>query len=413
MRNAVPPALRFWLKFKRVQFLAKLRQARREDDVEHDRLPRANTAGKEHGLNVIVFDDRIPTPDRDSGSLRMFSILKSLVKLGQPAFISLSKLRQPEYERMLNEAGVEVVSWTDYRKVLKRRPFQVALFSRPDVAGALLSSIKRTSPGIKTIYDTVDVAFLRLEREYRVVADKHFARLARRYKKLETRLARSCDQVWCVTPEDQFALSQEVPSARFEIIPNIHPLQDRGESFVARRGLVFIGNFLHRPNEDAVHFFMREIYPIVREAVPGVTISIVGSDPTSAITAYGSENVTVTGYVPDVNPIFHSCRVFVAPLRFGAGMKGKIGQALSYGVPVVTTSVGAEGMGLVHGREALIADKAEDFAEALISVYNDAALWQRLSDQGVSHIARHFTPPVVEEKIHQAIQTLCSSDESR
>jgi glycosyltransferase involved in cell wall biosynthesis len=343
----------------------------------------------------------------------MFSILKSLVKLGQPAFISLSKLRQPEYERMLNEAGVEVVSWTDYRKVLKRRPFQVALFSRPDVAGALLSSIKRTSPGIKTIYDTVDVAFLRLEREYRVVADKHFARLARRYKKLETRLARSCDQVWCVTPEDQFALSQEVPSAKFEIIPNIHPLQDRGESFVARRGLVFIGNFLHRPNEDAVHFFMREIYPIVREAVPGVTISIVGSDPTSAITAYGSENVTVTGYVPDVNPIFHSCRVFVAPLRFGAGMKGKIGQALSYGVPVVTTSVGAEGMGLVHGREALIADKAEDFAEALISVYNDAALWQRLSDQGVSHIARHFTPPVVEEKIHQAIQTLCSSDESR
>jgi glycosyltransferase involved in cell wall biosynthesis len=229
-----------------------------------------------------------------------------------------------------------------------------------------------------------------------VVGEKKLAQLARRYKKLETSLARACDQVWCVTPEDQSALAREVPAARFQVIPNIHPLQDRGADFAARRGLVFIGNFLHRPNEDAVHYLMQEIYPLVREAVPGVTLSIVGSDPPPSIAAYGSENVTVTGYIPDVNPIFQSCRVFVAPLRFGAGMKGKIGQALSYGVPVVTTSVGAEGMGLEPGNEALIADSAEAFAAACINVYHDAALWQGLSDQGFSHIARHFTPPVVE-----------------
>jgi glycosyltransferase involved in cell wall biosynthesis len=408
----MPPGLRFWLKLKRAQVLAKFRGVE-PNHLVPDSHPPADAVDSGSGLNVIVFDDGVPTPDRDAGSARMFLILKSLVKLGRPVFISLSNLRQPEYERLLNQAGVETARWMDYRQVLKGRRFQAALLSRPEVAGALLPSIKGAVPRIKTIYDTVDIAFLRLEREYRVVGDKQLARQARRFKKLETRLARSCDQVWCVTPEDQATLAQEVPSASFEIIPTIHPLQDRGENFAARRGIVFIGNFLHRPNEDAVHYLMQKIYPIVREAIPGVTLQIVGSNPPPAITAYGSEDVTVTGYVPDVSPIFHGCRAFIAPLRFGSGMKGKIGQALSYGVPVVTTSIGAEGMGLEDGSEALIADRTEDLAEALIRVYNDAALWQRLSDRGFSHIERNFTAQIIEEKIHQAIQTICNVSETR
>jgi glycosyltransferase involved in cell wall biosynthesis len=412
LRDALPPALRFWLKFKREQIHAKWRKLRGREHLEEYALPSEKLVDNNPGLHVIVFDDHIPAPDQDSGSARMFLILKSLVKLGQPVFISLSNLRRPEYESMLNEAGVEIVPWTDYKRVLKRRRFQAALFSRPDVAGALMSSVRRTAPQIKTIYDTVDIAFLRLEREYQLTGTEKVAHAARRYKTLETRLARSCDQVWCVSPEDQAALEQEAPSARFEIIPNIHPLQDRGENFAARWGLVFIGNFLHRPNDDAVHYFMHEIYPLVQEAIPGVKLFIIGPSAPPAIAAYGSEDVTVTGYVPDVTPIFHSCRVFIAPLRFGAGMKGKIGQALSYGLPVVTTRIGAEGMGLENGSEALIADGAREFAEALISVYNDAASWQRLSDHGYSHIARYFTPQVVEAKIHQAIKTLCDPDQS-
>ena len=412
LRETLPAALRFWLKFKREQFLAKWRKVRGRDHSEQDTFPPTRAVDSRPGLHVIVFDDRIPAPDRDSGSARMFLILKSLVKLGQPVFISLSNLRRPEYERILNQAGVEIVPWIDYKRVLKRRRFQAAMFSRPDVAGALLPSIKRTAPQIKTIYDTVDIVFLRLEREYQLTGSEQVAHAARRYKTLETRLARSCDRVWCVTAEDRAALAQEAPSARFEIIPNIHPLQDRGKNFAARQGLVFIGNFLHRPNADAIHYFMQEIYPLVREAIPAVTLFIVGDNALPELAAYASNEVTITGHIPDVDPIFQSCRVFIAPLRFGAGMKGKIGQALSYGLPVVTTSVGAEGMGLENGSEALIADGAREFAEALISVYQNAALWQRLSDRGYDHVARHFTPEVVEEKIHHAIKTICDLNET-
>ena len=412
LRDALPPALRFWPKFKREQFLAKWRKVRRRDHSEQDALQPARAVDNRHGLHVIVFDDRVPAPDRDAGGARMFLILKSLAKLGQPVFISMGQFQRPEYERQLRKEGVEVAPWIDYQRLLKERRFHVALLSRPDVAGALLRSIKRAAPGIKTIFDTVDIAFLRLEREYQLTGDEKVAQATRRYKKLETRLARSCDQVWCVTAEDQAALAREAPSARFEIIPTIHPLQDRGKSFAARQGLVFIGNFLHRPNTDAIHYFMQEIHPLVREAIPAVKLFIVGDHAPPELSAYASNEVTITGYVADVDPIFQSCRVFIAPLRFGSGIKGKIGQALSYGLPVVTTPIGAEGMSLENGSEAIIADEAREFAAALIRVYQNAELWQRLSDHGYNHITRHFTPEVVEEKIHQAIKTICDLNET-
>ena len=189
LRDALPPALRFWLRFKREQFIASWRQVRRGDHSQPDSLPLASSVHNRLGLNVIVFDDRIPAPDRDSGSARIFLILKSLAKLGRPVFISMSRFQRPEYERQLRKEGVEVAPWVDYQRLLKERRFQVALLSRPDVAGALLRSVKRAAPGIKTIYDTVDIAFLRLEREYQLTGSNKVAQTARRYKAW-TRLAR-------------------------------------------------------------------------------------------------------------------------------------------------------------------------------------------------------------------------------
>lgn len=394
--DGLPPGVRFWLKLKREQF----RERRRRDPSNAEF---ARVSGDNEGLRIIVFDDHIPVPDRDAGSARMQLILKALAEMGSCTFISVSKLARPEYERRLREEGVEIARLVDYQRLLKARRFDVALMSRPDVAAALLPSIKRTAPGTKTIFDTVDIGFVRLEREFRLTGDKRTARAARRYKKLETRLTRACDQVWCVTEEDEKALAREAPDAQFAIIPTIHPLQDRGRSFAERDGLVFIGNYLHRPNVDAVHYFMREIYPIVREAHPGLRLSIVGDHAPADIAAYASDSVTVTGYLADVDPLFQACRIFIAPLRFGSGIKGKIGQALSYGLPVVTTSIGAEGMGLGNGQEAIIADNAREFAEGVIRLYTDAELWQTLSDNGYHHVAQHFTPEVVEETIHEAI----------
>lgn len=395
--EALPPGLRFWLKLKREQ----LRERRRQSPSPADDFARMNV--ENDGLRIIVFDDHIPVPDRDAGSARMQLILKALAEMGSCTFVSLGKLARPEYERQLREEGVEIANLIDYQRLLKTRRFDVALMSRPDVAAALLPSIKRTAPETKTIFDTVDIGFVRLEREFRLNGDKRVARAARRYKKLETRLTRSCDQIWCVTEEDQKALAREAPEAHFAIIPTIHPLQDRGQRFAERKGLFFIGNYLHRPNVDAVHYFVREIYPAVRETLPALKVFIVGDHAPPEITNYASDDVTVTGYLADVSPLFQSCRIFIAPLRFGSGIKGKIGQALSYGLPVITTSIGAEGMGLTHGRDAIVADGAHEFAEGMIKLYTNAELWQTLSDNGYHHVSQHFAPEVVVRKIRKAI----------
>jgi GT2 family glycosyltransferase/glycosyltransferase involved in cell wall biosynthesis len=395
----------------REKFHEKWREVLERDHFAPGEVTLERAANRKAGVNVLVFDDRFPTPDRDAGSARMALILKALARLGQCTFISLGKLRQPEFERQLRGEGVEIAPSIDYKRLLKTRRFDVALLSRADVAGGLLNSIKRTAPRIKTIFDTVDIAFVRLEREFELAGDKQTARAARRYKRLERRLAQSCDQVWCVTAEDQAALAREAPAARFAIVPTIHPLQDRGKSFAEREGLIFIGNYTHRPNVDAVQFFMREIYPKIERALPGIKVFIVGDSAPPEFAEYQSDEITVTGYVADVGSLFQRCRIFIAPLRFGSGIKGKIGQALSYGLPVVTTSMGAEGMNLENRREVLIANGADEFAAGVIDLYSDAALWQQLSDNGYRHTAKHFAPEIVEEKIRAAIDAVLSESQ--
>jgi glycosyltransferase involved in cell wall biosynthesis len=130
-----------------------------------------------------------------------------------------------------------------------------------------------------------------------------------------------------------------------------------------------------------------------------VRLNIVGSDMPADIQRLKAKDVEPLGYVPDVNPLFEQARVFVAPLRHGAGMKGKVGHALSFGLPVVTTSIGAEGIGLISGETALISDDPDEFANMVARLYTDEGLWTRLSSSGRELIASRFSEGVVKEKL--------------
>ncbi|MBA2340485.1 MAG: glycosyltransferase, partial [Pyrinomonadaceae bacterium] len=397
----------------RHQFVEKWKETLRHEHLENDPDNVEIVANRRRGPRILVFDKEMLMPDRDSGSLRMQLILKSLTRRWRPVFIPLYASNAPKYEKLLGKDGIEVVELADYKRLIKEGDVYAVILSRAAVADALLPTIRKLDHSIKIIFDTVDVHFLRLEREYELTGNEEYAEEAMLLKKQETHMARLSDQVWCVTEDDKKVLEREAPGANFEIIPNIHALHGRGKSFAEREGLLFIGNFNHRPNNDAVHFFMKEILPRLKERIPGVKFHLVGSNMSDEVTKYNSEDVVVMGYVPDVAPLFHSCRVFVSPLRYGGGMKGKIGQAISYGLPVVTTAIGAEGMGLRHNHEALIADETENFIEAVCQAYTDAQLWQRLADNGYRHIQDSYTPRVVEEKIRVAIEQLGKRGEKR
>ncbi|HEX8096567.1 MAG TPA: glycosyltransferase [Pyrinomonadaceae bacterium] len=395
----------------RGKFFEKWRGVLERDQQEEDPARAGMAADRRRGPRVIVFDDRVPTPDRDAGSARMAIILETLAKWARPVFVYFSQAPSPEYERVLWKAGVETIAAVHYRGLMKERRFDLAVVSRPEVAETVLGPLRRDGR-VKIIFDTVDARFVRLKREAEITGDRDLAEAGVRYRKLEGRLARASDQLWCASAEDKKAMSEFIPAERIEVVTTIHPLRGRGRPYAERDGLLFVGNLHHRPNSDGVHYFVKEIFPLVREAVPGIKLAVVGANVSPEIAAHGSEDVDVKGYVPDIEPLFQAARVFVAPVRFGAGIKGKIGDAMSYGLPVVTTSVGAEGFGITDGEEALIADGPREFAEAVIRVYRERGLWQRLSDKGYRHIEESYTPRAVGEIINAAVRRLLQKDSS-
>ena len=162
---------------------------------------------------------------------------------------------------------------------------------------------------------------------------------------------------------------------------------------------MFIGGFEHTPNVDGVLWFVEHVLPSVARSIPDVVLHVVGSKAPEEIRRLDSRHVKVAGFVPDVDPVFDAARVFVSPLRYGAGMKGKIGQAMCAGLPVVTTSVGSEGMLLVDRQNAMVTDDPAAFAAAVVEVYRDPELWTRLSRSGRRHVEAHFSAAAVRPRL--------------
>ncbi len=360
-----------------------------------------------------MFDERVPSPDRDAGSLRMFLILKTLAQWCQVTFVPFNRPQSLDYERALWQEGIETADAVDYRRLLKQKNVKAAIVSRPSMGTALIHRIRRVNPKIGVVFDMVDTHFVRFQREYEISGDAAARREAERYRKLERKLARASDVVWCASLEDKQIMAREAPGTRIEVVPTIHELRDCGRPFADRQDLLFIGNLAHRPNDDAVLFFMREVYPLVRRSLPRVRLDIVGDNPSAAIKVYSLEDVVVHGYVPDVESFLRHARVFVAPLRFGAGIKGKVGEAMAHGVPVVTTSIGAEGFGLTHRLDVMLGDDPASFAAAIVELYSDEQLWQRVAANSRLRIEQNFTPEVIAETINTSIKEVAPETPKR
>lgn len=357
---------------------------------------------------IVVFDERIPSPDRDAGSLRMFLILKTLAKWSHVIFVPFNRPQSPDYERALWKEGIETADAVDYRRLLKHEKVKTTIVSRPSMGEVWIHRIRSVNPKAGVIFDMVDTHFLRLQREHEISGEAAVLAEAKRYRKIERKLAQQSDLVWCASGEDRLVMQREVPGKRIDVVPTIHELRDSGKAFADRKGLLFIGSFAHRPNDDAMLFFMREVYPLLRQTLPNVQMDIIGGNPSAAMMAFNSVDVRVRGYVPDVEPFLRDRRVFVAPLRFGAGIKGKVGEAMAHGVPVVTTSIGAEGFGLTHEFDVMIADDPTSFAAAIARLYSERELWERVAENGRRRIAEHFTPEVIAETINNSVKEASS-----
>lgn len=344
---------------------------------------------------VLVVDAWVPAPDRDSGSQRMYWILRLLRELGyRVTFFPLDRQPRGGYASALQALGVEVYAGAqDFEALIRTRAplFDRVLVSRPTVAGAVVDAIRRHLPEAALIYDSVDLHFVRERRRLALegaIASEEVETAERR----ELDLFAEADMSLAITGVEQRLVSARVPEAVVRVMPNVHDLPDHHlPGFDSRAGLVFIGGFDHLPNVDAVEFFVREVMPRLRSTVDARLV-VIGANPPADIEALASDNVDVAGHVPEVRPYFDKARVFIAPLRYGAGMKGKIGHAMAYGLPVVTTSTGAEGMDLVDEVDALVADDPAAIAAAVTRLHQDPDLWSALSAAGRARVRRDWAP---------------------
>lgn len=350
-------------------------------------------------LHVLIVDPFLPLYDRASGSLRLFRIIQILRSMGcEVTYIARHGMGQERYKLELEAMGVRVYATDpqklrqqghevpappiDLQRILADQPCQVAWLSFYDIAEQYLPDIRRISPSTTVVVDTVDVHFLREARMAELAKDAAGLSHAATTRERELRIYGQADLVVTVTDADARVLEGAGLRTPVAVIPNIHLPVGETPGWGTRKGLVFVGNFNHTPNVDAALWFCREILPRVQAQLPGARLTILGSNPPAEVQALAGSAVSVLGWVPDTAPHLDAARISVAPLRVGAGMKGKVGEALSRGLPVVTTTIGAEGMDLQDGHHAIIADDPARFAEAVVRLHQDQALWEAQSRAG-------------------------------
>ncbi len=347
---------------------------------------------------VLVIDHCTPTPDQDAGSLTCLEIMKAFQGNGfKVTFIPEDNfLYMPKETRDLQRIGIEAVYYPFYRSVrdyLKDYGslFDVVLIFRSGAAGRHLDTVRKTCPQARVVFHTSDLHYIREMRQAELDGDQEKLRKAERTRKLELGLIESVDLTIVHSTFEQEVLHQESPGSAVYVFPWILDPVGCRTPFDQRQGLLFLGGYRHLPNVDAVLYFAREVWPRVRAAIPDITFHVVGSHPPPEVQKLdGKDGIIVTGFVEHLEPYFEKARMSIAPIRYGAGIKGKVAMSMAHGVPVVATGCAAEGMGLSHGQDVLIADDPQAMAEAVITLHRDQALWRTLSGNSLDFVERNY-----------------------
>lgn len=362
---------------------------------------------------VVVVDHYVPRPDRDAGSRTMFAFIQSLLHMNcNVKFWPDNLWFDPGYTQQLQQLGVEVIygnSYADkFEQWLRAAEGQIThvLLSRPHIAQNYLDCLKKF-PNIRCIYYGHDLHFARLQNEADIKQDDSLRKEAADYLALESKIWNSVAVTLYPSDEETRYIRAQYPAVNAHTIsPYIYP---HAQDFIAREpvsgtDIVFVAGFGHPPNTDAALWFVQSIVPRVQEVVPGARVYLVGSNPSDQVKALGKGNIVVTGYVTDEQLLdfYRKARVAVVPLRYGAGIKNKVVEAMAYGVPLVTTHVGAQGL---VGLEKIIpvTDDEAQFAAAIIEILRDDTRWRAASSQGAQFVGAHFSSAAMINHLYQAL----------
>lgn len=364
-------------------------------------------------MKILAVSYDVPRPDQNSGELRFFTLLSLLAHQHELHFYSRAQQSTPERDaasESLRQLGICVESGK-FEELLRRTRFDVVFFEFYFVAEELIDRVRAWQPRARIVVDSVDVHFHRLRSKARLtglLADHEDAETVR---KCELGVYNSADMVLTVSDEDHRILREERLESDVEIIPNIHemhPLVSHERS--EKLELIFIGSYMWSPNVDAMLYFCHEILPILRNMIPQLRLRIVGSSPTDELKALASNDVEIVGFVPETTSYLLSSDISIAPLRFGGGIKGKVGEAQAHGLPVVTTSIGAEGFGFLVDTDILVGDTPQTFANAIVTLWQDSNLYDLIRKNGWRYIDERYSVQAVSKILPPIFEriSLCS-----
>lgn len=356
---------------------------------------------------TILFASRdFPAHDKESGANRLKELILIYRELGYNCILFAPHIFEDNsYVKFYKQHNVIVYTENHkykniYAFISSFKNIDYVWFNGPLALNLFYKKMKSILPRTRFIYDMVDIHFLRFKRAIELEPNR--ISLKKNYKhffRLETVIAPQLDYIIAISDKEKEIMAQYADKNKIITVSNIHyPKIDISErkNFSESKGIIFIGS-IHEPNIDAVKFLYEKIMPLVWKTNPELEVSIIGN-VAEKLDIKQYPKFKFLGFVESIEALFMNSKIMVAPLRFGAGVKGKIGQAFEYYFPVVTTDIGAEGMKLTDQKNVLIANDEKSFAEAILQLNTNEELWNTLSQNSIDSL-RAFSPEEVKEKL--------------
>lgn len=371
-----------------------------EERVQLPMLPR----------RALVIDDRVPAVDRDAGSHAIVSHMQALQRLGYAVDFAPVEMRgvPGSGDVAMGDLGIVVhrSPWTGtVEEVLRREAggFELVYVHRlPNMV--YTSMLRLHMPKAWIVFALADLTSLRVARQGVIEKRPELAQLAGRLQASEIQAGRLADAVVTHSPLEARLLRTAVAAGKVHVVPWAVPVAPTGTVFGERRGLAFVGGYGHPPNIDAVHYLMLEIMPLVWRKDPSIEVLLVGSEMPDSVRAYAGERVTALGQVPRLADVLARVRLTVAPLTFGAGVKGKVLDSLAGGVPCVCSPVAAEGLALPEPLARLVSATPEAFAMAILRVHDSAGEFRAARDAGLAFVEAGYSEAVVDPALRSALR---------
>jgi GT2 family glycosyltransferase/glycosyltransferase involved in cell wall biosynthesis len=358
---------------------------------------------------ALFIDDSVPEPDKDAGSNAAFQHMLSLQRLGyKVTFLPGDNMaRIDPYTTELQRRGIECLYHPYYfsvEDVFRKQAtmFDLVYLHRHSNASKYAGMIRQHFPSARILYNVADLHFLRMQRQAELQNDPSLREKAGQLRRIELGAMSFVDCVIVHSGAEAELLREIAPDIAVQVIPWTVPLRDITKMTVQKPGIAFIGGYRHPPNVDAAQWAARSIMPVLRGKVPGVELLLVGSHMPKEVSSLAAKDIVPLGYVPSLDSVFARIRLTIAPLRYGAGLKGKVLESMAAGVPCVMTTVAAEGIDLPEELKSLVADEPEALSERIATLCRDSAEYRRIVAAGKAHITANYSAERVDALIREA-----------